>query len=148
MRPLCSRPWWAATKNRWTSVGHFGIHEWIGFCILQVPNEASASEFRVCPNLGPSSTCRSRRWGRIRVRFFVPPQLALTSSHKKRVITTPTELIKIRQQNLLIPTKARLVLYQIFRESGIVGLFRGYTATCLRDCGYGPYFAVVSFYVL
>lgn len=60
------------------------------------------------------------------------------------MITTPTELIKIRQQNLLIPTKARLVLWQIFRESGIVGLYRGYTATCLRDCGYGPYFAAVG----
>ncbi|KAF9529022.1 mitochondrial carrier domain-containing protein [Crepidotus variabilis] len=57
------------------------------------------------------------------------------------IITTPTELIKIRQQSILTPTTARQVALQIFREAGIPGLFRGITATALRDCGYGAYFA-------
>lgn len=56
------------------------------------------------------------------------------------IITTPTELIKIRQQSLLVPTTARQVSWQIFRESGICGLYRGLTATALRDTGYGAYF--------
>ncbi|KAL0954072.1 hypothetical protein HGRIS_005222 [Hohenbuehelia grisea] len=57
------------------------------------------------------------------------------------LITTPTELIKIRQQSSLTPTSARTVALQIFREAGVRGLFRGITATALRDCGYGAYFA-------
>lgn len=56
------------------------------------------------------------------------------------LITTPTELIKIRQQSLLIPTTARQVASQIVREYGIQGLFRGITATAIRDTGYGAYF--------
>ena len=59
------------------------------------------------------------------------------------IITTPTELIKIRQQSLLTTTSARTVALQIIRESGIRGLYRGITATALRDCGYGAYFAAV-----
>jgi Mitochondrial carrier protein len=33
---------------------------------------------------------------------------------------------------------------QIIRESGFQGLFRGITATALRDTGYGAYFLTVS----
>ncbi|KAF4610872.1 hypothetical protein D9613_007212 [Agrocybe pediades] len=57
------------------------------------------------------------------------------------IITTPTELIKIRQQSQLTQTTARQVAFQIFREAGVRGLYRGITATALRDCGYGAYFA-------
>ncbi|KAF8957139.1 carnitine/acyl carnitine carrier [Flammula alnicola] len=57
------------------------------------------------------------------------------------IVTTPTELIKIRQQSLLTPTTARQVALQIFREGGIAGLYRGLLVTALRDCGYGAYFA-------
>ncbi|RDB18575.1 Mitochondrial basic amino acids transporter [Hypsizygus marmoreus] len=56
------------------------------------------------------------------------------------IITTPTELIKIRQQSSLIPTSTHAVALQIFREAGLGGLYRGITATALRDCGYGAYF--------
>ncbi|KAF6758158.1 carnitine/acyl carnitine carrier [Ephemerocybe angulata] len=56
------------------------------------------------------------------------------------LITTPTELIKIRQQSLLTRTTARQVAWQIFRENGVRGLYRGITATALRDIGYGAYF--------
>ncbi|KAF9482995.1 carnitine/acyl carnitine carrier [Pholiota conissans] len=57
------------------------------------------------------------------------------------IVTTPTELIKIRQQALLTPTTARQVAWQIFRENGVRGLYRGLPVTALRDCGYGAYFA-------
>ncbi|EDR13874.1 uncharacterized protein LACBIDRAFT_230077, partial [Laccaria bicolor S238N-H82] len=57
------------------------------------------------------------------------------------IITTPTELIKIRQQSLLTETTTRQVALQVLRESGIKGLYRGITATALRDIGYGAYFA-------
>jgi len=60
------------------------------------------------------------------------------------IVTTPTELIKIRQQSMLTPTKARQVALEIFREYGIRGLYRGMLITALRDCGYGVYFAAVS----
>lgn len=57
------------------------------------------------------------------------------------LITTPTELIKIRQQQLITHgTTARAVALQIFRENGVKGLYRGITATALRDVGYGAYF--------
>ncbi|KAF8989848.1 mitochondrial carrier domain-containing protein [Cyathus striatus] len=59
------------------------------------------------------------------------------------IVTTPTELIKIRQQALLTPTSAPQVALQIFREQGMRGLYRGITATALRDIGYGAYFAGV-----
>ena len=59
-------------------------------------------------------------------------------------MTTPIELIKIRQQSLLTVTSARTVALQIFRESGIWGLYRGLAVTALRDCGYGAYFLTVS----
>ncbi|KAG2021029.1 carnitine/acyl carnitine carrier, variant 3 [Coprinopsis cinerea AmutBmut pab1-1] len=62
------------------------------------------------------------------------------------LITTPTELIKIRQQSIPTPSTARQVAWQIFRESGIKGLYRGITATALRDTGYGAYFFAVSTY--
>ncbi|KDR80921.1 hypothetical protein GALMADRAFT_153318 [Galerina marginata CBS 339.88] len=58
------------------------------------------------------------------------------------IVTTPTELIKIRQQATLTPTTARQMALQILREGGLPSLYRGLTATALRDCGYGAYFAV------
>jgi len=57
------------------------------------------------------------------------------------IVTTPTELIKIRQQSLLTQTTARKVVLQIIHENGVAGLYRGLPVTALRDCGYGAYFA-------
>ncbi|KAJ3934132.1 MAG: carnitine/acyl carnitine carrier [Lentinula lateritia] len=56
------------------------------------------------------------------------------------IITTPTELIKIRQQSLVTPTSAKQVAWDIFKRSGVRGLYRGGTSTILRDSGYGAYF--------
>ncbi|KAI0940988.1 hypothetical protein AcW1_006356 [Taiwanofungus camphoratus] len=66
------------------------------------------------------------------------------------LITTPTELIKIRQQSFKTstsdftsaarPLRAYDVALQIARRHGVKGLYRGITATVLRDIGYGPYF--------
>ncbi|TFK48487.1 mitochondrial carrier [Heliocybe sulcata] len=57
------------------------------------------------------------------------------------IITTPTELIKIHQQNTLGKTPpARQVALDIVRQHGLRGLYRGITATAIRDCGYGAYF--------
>lgn len=68
--------------------------------------------------------------------------LVLNSVHS--VITTPTELVKIRQQALLTPISTRQMLRRIVRQDGIRGLYRGITATGLRDTGYGFYFFAVS----
>lgn len=62
-------------------------------------------------------------------------------------MTTPTELIKIRQQSLLVPSSTYEVILDILRKNGIRGLYRGMTATALRDLGYGSYFFAVHFYV-
>jgi solute carrier family 25 carnitine/acylcarnitine transporter 20/29 len=59
------------------------------------------------------------------------------------VVTTPTELIKIRQQQFTGASTARGVAAGIVRAGGIAGLYRGALATALRDCGYGAYFASV-----
>ncbi|KAF8634656.1 hypothetical protein AX15_000795 [Amanita polypyramis BW_CC] len=56
------------------------------------------------------------------------------------LVTTPTELIKIRQQDQLVPTSAKQIALQIAKESGIPGLYRGFSATILRETGYGAYF--------
>lgn len=69
-----------------------------------------------------------------------PPEL--NSVH--RIVTTPTELVKIRQQALLTPISTRQMLQRIVRQDGIRGLYRGITATGLRDIGYGSYFFAVS----
>ena len=60
-------------------------------------------------------------------------------------MSTPIELIKIRQQNVLDKQlSTREVMLDIIRKNGIRGIYRGITATALRDCGYGAYFAAVS----
>ncbi|KIK91385.1 hypothetical protein PAXRUDRAFT_149611 [Paxillus rubicundulus Ve08.2h10] len=60
------------------------------------------------------------------------------------LVATPTELIKIRQQNVLVNdpshASAAKVAMAIFRQHGVRGLYRGLTATALRDTGYGTYF--------
>ncbi|GFZ48109.1 hypothetical protein JCM24511_05857 [Saitozyma sp. JCM 24511] len=58
------------------------------------------------------------------------------------LLTCPTELIKIRQQSApphLDPSTLDVVR-SIIRTDGFRGLYRGFTATALRDLGYGPYF--------
>lgn len=57
-------------------------------------------------------------------------------------ITTPIELIKIRQQNIVDrQSSTREVAFSIFRKAGIRGLYRGLIPTGLRDLGFGAYFA-------
>ena len=60
-----------------------------------------------------------------------------------RIVTTPTELIKIRQQSLLTQTTTWKIALQIVHENGVAGLYRGLPVTALRDVGYGAYFAAV-----
>ncbi|KAJ6561200.1 carnitine/acyl carnitine carrier [Mycena vulgaris] len=57
------------------------------------------------------------------------------------VVTTPTELIKIRQQQCTGTSSARGVAAGIVHAAGMRGLYRGALVTALRDCGYGAYFA-------
>ncbi|KIR79525.1 carnitine/acyl carnitine carrier [Cryptococcus gattii E566] len=58
------------------------------------------------------------------------------------VLTCPTELIKIRQQSA--PPHLNLTTFGVFksivRADGLKGIFRGFSATALRDVAYGPYF--------
>ncbi|KZV67058.1 mitochondrial carrier [Peniophora sp. CONT] len=69
-------------------------------------------------------------------------------------ITTPIELVKICQQQILEPTSKRLLsgappnipstrelARRIYRERGIAGLYRGISATAYREIGFGSYFA-------
>ncbi|ORY26607.1 mitochondrial carrier domain-containing protein [Naematelia encephala] len=57
-------------------------------------------------------------------------------------ITCPTELIKIRQQSA--PPHLNLSTVSVCRSviaaDGLRGLYRGFSATALRDLAYGPYF--------
>ncbi|KAE8541409.1 hypothetical protein D1P53_002768 [Cryptococcus gattii VGV] len=58
------------------------------------------------------------------------------------ILTCPTELIKIRQQSA--PPHLNLTTFGVFksiiRADGLKGIFRGFSATALRDVAYGPYF--------
>ncbi|ETW78837.1 mitochondrial carrier protein [Heterobasidion irregulare TC 32-1] len=75
------------------------------------------------------------------------------------LLTTPVEFLKIQQQQSLIPVPFRrlatpavtasttpkapsalAIALQTLRERGIRGLYRGITATALRDTGFGAYF--------
>ncbi|KAG0698182.1 carnitine/acyl carnitine carrier [Suillus ampliporus] len=60
------------------------------------------------------------------------------------LFTAPIELIKIRQQNMLESglgsVSATKLVSTIHRKHGLKGLFRGFTATALREIGYGAYF--------
>jgi len=76
------------------------------------------------------------------VTFVIRYLLVLNSVHS--IVTTPTELVKIRQQALLTPISTRQMLRRIIQQDGIRGLYRGITATSLRDIGYGSYFFAVS----
>ncbi|EJD00003.1 carnitine/acyl carnitine carrier [Fomitiporia mediterranea MF3/22] len=58
------------------------------------------------------------------------------------LITCPIELIKIRQQNIVDrQSSTRMVAADLFRRTGVRGLYRGLVPTALRDVGYGAYFA-------
>jgi solute carrier family 25 carnitine/acylcarnitine transporter 20/29 len=62
-----------------------------------------------------------------------------------RLITTPTDLIKIQQQNSLLQTSSvKSIVSHMYRQRGIRGFYRGITATALREVGYGAYFCSVS----
>ncbi|PWN32302.1 mitochondrial carrier [Meira miltonrushii] len=61
------------------------------------------------------------------------------------LITSPIELIKIRQQLSYNSTNQRQpstlqVIRDIWRKRGVRGLYRGLGTTSIRDLGYGPYF--------
>lgn len=60
------------------------------------------------------------------------------------LITSPIELIKIRQQLSFDATQREpstwSVVRDVRRRGGIRGLYRGLGCTCVRDIGYGPYF--------
>lgn len=63
------------------------------------------------------------------------------------LITSPIELIKIREQMEISGQGARphpvKIAKQLWAKGGIIGqqgLYRGFRLTCLRDLGYGPYF--------
>lgn len=63
------------------------------------------------------------------------------------LVTSPTELIKIQQQSIRTPTggtapTVQEVALDIWRRRGIRGIFRGITATAIRETGYGAYFGV------
>jgi solute carrier family 25 carnitine/acylcarnitine transporter 20/29 len=66
----------------------------------------------------------------------------------RSTLVTPIELLKIRQQVAAAEGQPMLTTYdtarQVFRESGLRGLYRGITTTALRDIGYGVYFLTVS----
>ncbi|OAX34897.1 mitochondrial carrier [Rhizopogon vinicolor AM-OR11-026] len=59
-------------------------------------------------------------------------------------LSAPIELIKTRQQNMLESglgsVSAIKLASTIYRKHGLKGLYRGFTATALRDTGYGAYF--------
>lgn len=65
------------------------------------------------------------------------------------IVTSPSELIKIQQQSMIIPRAgivraptARDVALEIWRQRGIKGIFRGLVPTAIRETGYGAYFGV------
>jgi len=123
---------------------HIGIccsHERARIRIIPLLHEIATRERQLGPHYHPGRFSRCRKWDRLFVRTAFLSRMVLEQFN--RIVTTPTDLIKIRQQSLLVRSSARKVALQIFREHGIKGLYRGIAVTALRDCGYGAYFATV-----
>jgi solute carrier family 25 carnitine/acylcarnitine transporter 20/29 len=79
----------------------------------------------------------------------IPFLTSISHLNFARLIASPTELLKIKQQNLAasspgmpMPTTGQLA-WQVWRKQGISGLYRGITTTALRDSAYGVYFCMV-----
>jgi hypothetical protein len=62
-----------------------------------------------------------------------------------RLIPTPPDLFKIQKPNsLLEKPSVKTIALRMYKQRGLRGLYRGFTATVLRDFGYGAYFCSVS----
>lgn len=113
-------------------------------CLISIsPQDSTGWQWGIAYN-DPDCSSRNRLWSHIFVSFliaFVTPQ----PFHGRvcSIIASPTELIKIRQQSLVIPTSAWQIAWDIYNRSGIRGLYRGLVATILREFSYGAYFCAV-----
>ncbi|RSH87801.1 uncharacterized protein EHS24_000318 [Apiotrichum porosum] len=60
-------------------------------------------------------------------------------------LTCPIELVKIRQQSMPIHMNPSTwsVTKDILRQGGIRGIYRGFSATLIRELAYGPYFGAL-----
>ena len=64
-----------------------------------------------------------------------------------RFITTPIDRLKILQQSTSVGQARQPSLLSLVRSLPPTSLYRGWTATVLRDTGYGPYFLVYEYFV-
>ncbi|GAA5916974.1 hypothetical protein JCM8208_003228 [Rhodotorula glutinis] len=62
-------------------------------------------------------------------------------------ITTPIDRLKILQQSTSVGQARQPSLLSLVRSLPPTSLYRGWTATVLRDTGYGPYFLVYEYFV-
>ncbi|GAA5912400.1 uncharacterized protein JCM6883_005656 [Sporobolomyces salmoneus] len=60
-------------------------------------------------------------------------------------ITTPIERLKILQQSHSVESTRQPSLISLLRTHSLKSLYRGFTATLLRDTGYGPYFLTYEY---
>ncbi|BGP39524.1 hypothetical protein JCM10449v2_003475 [Rhodotorula kratochvilovae] len=60
-------------------------------------------------------------------------------------ITTPIDRLKILQQSTSVGSSRQPSLLSLLRTLPLTSLYRGWTATVLRDTGYGPYFLVYEY---
>lgn len=126
-------------------VGDLCIHEWPCLCIIQALHEGSVRRSGCTSLPRTDSRCWCWLW-HSNIVSVAPSDFAtpFLTFHSFRLIASPTELVKIRQQNVLGGrTSAIKVAMGIFKQSGIRGLYRGLSATALRDTGYGAYFMAV-----
>lgn len=113
----------------------------------------------------PNRACgRSRRPGLRAASLLRADVLAVTIRptgythtdlrHPGSLITTPIDRLKILQQ-ALIPTESTASaltrkqpsLLALVRSMSLPSLYRGWSATILRDIGYGPYFLTYEYVV-
>ena len=124
--------------------GHMRAFERIGVLKLSILDERSVIRGPSCSNVNADIPCWCRDWHDRIVRLFCALADLQVQNFVYSIVTTPTELVKIRQQALLTPISTHQMLRRIIRQDGIRGLYRGITATGLRDIGYGSYFFAVS----
>ena len=118
------------------------------FCVVWFLHESTDGIIHRDPQFDSSDPCwcGSRNCDIVSIS---PTSRGFGLSDLNSVITTPVELIKIRQQNSLTSKPSVLtVASQLLKTRNIRGLYRGFTATALRDVGYGAYFGSVSFFHL
>ncbi|THH16686.1 hypothetical protein EW146_g3997 [Bondarzewia mesenterica] len=119
-----------------TCTGFGGVPEWFGVRVIPLLHQDPAATRRPDTDLDANRPRRRRVWSR-GIRTHHPDR---THQGPTATVSPPSSIPPRLADSPQSTVRARVAL-QIFKQHGIPGLYRGITATALRDIGFGAYFA-------